>query len=49
MDNSLLAQVSHVTLNFSYMGFSIDAENPINTGGGGCTSCSAGGSCGSDN
>lgn len=49
MDKTLLAQVSHVTVNFSYMGFSIDSEIPINAGSGGCTSCAVGGSCGSTN
>jgi hypothetical protein len=43
MDNELLAQVSHVTVNFSYMGFSVDPDTPLGGGGGGCGGCSAGG------
>lgn len=50
MDTELLAKVSHVTVNFSFMGFSVDSEIPVNTGGGGCGGCgSGGGGCGSAN
>jgi len=51
MDNELLAQVSHVTVNFSYMGFSVDPDTQL-SGGGACGSCSmsndggGGGGCG---
>lgn len=48
MDKQLLAQVSHVTVNFSFMGFSVDSDVPV-SGGGGCASCSSGGTCGSGN
>jgi len=45
MNNELLAQVSHVTVNFSHMGFSVDPAIPLNTGGGGggCGGCKIGG------
>jgi Fe-S cluster assembly iron-binding protein IscA len=46
MNNELLTQVSHVTVNFSHMGFSVDPDIPLNTGGGGCGGCSsASGGC----
>ena len=46
MDRELLVMVAHVTINFSYMGFSIDPEIPLpgaGTGCGGCPSAAAGG------
>ena len=48
MNKELLAQVSHVTINFTHMGFSIDPEIPLNTGGGGggCGGCATSGGCG---
>jgi len=45
MDNELLAQVSHVTVNFSYMGFSVEPATPL-SGGGACGSCAVDGGCG---
>lgn len=49
MDKQLLAQVSHVTIDYSYMGFSVDPKTPLPGGGskcGGCASASSG--CGPD-
>jgi hypothetical protein len=48
MNNELLTQVAHVTVNFSYMGFSVDPKNPLNVGGGTCGGCSISGQCGSE-
>ena len=49
MDKQLLVQVSHVTIDYSYMGFSVDPKTPLPGGGskcGGCASASSG--CGPD-
>ena len=41
----LLAQVSAVTVDYSYMGFSVEPEVPLAGGGGGCSGCASGGGC----
>ena len=49
MDKQLLAQVSHVTIDYSYMGFSVDPKTPLPGAGSKCGSCaSASPACGSD-
>lgn len=48
MDKHLLAQVSHVTINYSYMGFSVDPEVPLPGGGGKCGGCESAGNCSPD-
>ena len=45
MNNELLAQVSHVTVNFSHRGFSVEPDTPLSVGGGSCGGCSPGGGC----
>lgn len=42
----LLDQVGSVTVNFSYMGFSVEPLKPLNAGGSGCSACSVSGGCG---
>ncbi len=46
IDKELLAQVKKVFITFTYMGFTVDTEQPLpgTTDGGNCGSCS---SCGS--
>ena len=49
MDKHLLAQVSHVTVNYSYMGFSVDPKVPLPDAGSKCGSCaSASSGCSSE-
>lgn len=45
MDKQLGAQVGEVTVNFSFMGFSVESEIPL-AGAGGCSSCATAGGCG---
>lgn len=46
MDNELLEKVAHVTINYTYMGFSVDSKNPVNAGGSACGGCASSGGCG---
>lgn len=46
MNPALLEQVRGVTVDFGYMGFSIEPLVPLNTGGSGCSACSVAGGCG---
>jgi hypothetical protein len=46
MDKQLLAQVSHVTVDYSYMGFSVESETPLSDTGSKCGSCASAGGCG---
>ena len=41
----LLAQIKGVTIDLTYMGFTVDPEVPLASSGGGCGSCGSG--CGS--
>jgi hypothetical protein len=42
METELLAEVSHVTVNHSFLGFSVKAENPVGAGCD-CGACPSGG------
>jgi hypothetical protein len=46
MDNQLLAQVSHVTIDYSYMGFSVEPQTPLAEAGSKCGGCASAGGCG---
>lgn len=46
IEKSLLAQVSSVTIDYSYMGFSVEPETALaGSGGGGCSGCASSGGC----
>jgi hypothetical protein len=45
IEQALLDQIGQVTVDFTYMGFSVTPQIPLQ-GGGGCRSCAVGGSCG---
>ncbi len=46
MNKDLFAQTGDISVDVSYMGFSVESANPIG-GGGGCSGCPSGGSCAS--
>lgn len=46
MEKDLLDKVGHVTVDFTYMGFSVTPKIPLASAGG-CQSCSVGGGCSS--
>lgn len=46
MDKSLLELVKSVTIDLTYMGFTVEPEQPLPAGEGGCSSCGSGGGCG---
>lgn len=46
IETSLLNQIGSATIDISYMGFTIEPENPIDSGSSsGCSTCGSGGSC----
>jgi hypothetical protein len=44
ISKELLDQIGDVTVDFTYMGFSVNPKIPLQ-GGGGCQSCSVSGGC----
>ena len=44
VNKELIANTSTITIDYSYMGFSVDSAVPV-AGGGGCSSCGSGGGC----
>lgn len=46
IETSLLNQIGSATIDITYMGFNIEPEIPLNSGGSsGCSTCGSGGSC----
>jgi Fe-S cluster assembly iron-binding protein IscA len=45
MDKQLLEQVSHVTIDFSYAGFSVEPKLPLPDMGSKCGACASAGGC----
>ncbi len=43
VNKELIEKTSTITIDYSYMGFSVDSAVPVNAGGGGCSSCGSGG------
>lgn len=46
INKELFAQTGDISIDLSYMGFSVDSANPIG-GGGGCSGCGSAAGCGS--
>ncbi len=44
VNKELIEKTSTITVDYSYMGFSVDSAVPVGSGGG-CTSCGSGGGC----
>ncbi len=45
VDKELAKQTGTIRIDMTYYGFTVDSENPVGGGGGGCSgSCSTGGS-----
>ena len=42
VNKELIAKTSTITIDYGYMGFSVDSEVPVAFGGGSCSSCSTG-------
>lgn len=45
VNKELLTQIGGVTIDLTYMGFTVEPDVPLNSGASACGSCGSGGSC----